>query len=162
MEKIKRCLIAVGSTNFDELISAIDNKQFIQQQNYRGEYVPSRLQSEKIKVQIEKFIVLDTLIYESDLVISHCGAGILLECLRSDHAICIAVVNNTLMHNHQTELADQLSKEGYIFQATPQTIADKTKEVIEIIRNSTLKDIIKQYPKVQENLIVNLIDEILF
>ena len=44
--------------------------------------------------------MLETLIYEADLVISHCGAGILLECLRSDHAICIAVVNDSLMDNH--------------------------------------------------------------
>ena len=59
-----------------------------------------------LKVDVHSFVVLDTLIFSADLVISHCGAGILLECLRSDHAICIAVVNDTLMGNHQSELAD--------------------------------------------------------
>ncbi len=68
-----------------------------------------------MKVEVKDFIVLDTLIFNADLVISHCGAGILLECLRSDHAICIAVVNDSLMGNHQSELADKLSDEGYIY-----------------------------------------------
>ena len=30
MERVKRCVIAVGSTQFDELIEALDNEEFIQ------------------------------------------------------------------------------------------------------------------------------------
>lgn len=30
MEKVKRCVIAVGSTQFDELIQALDNEEYIQ------------------------------------------------------------------------------------------------------------------------------------
>ena len=30
MERVKRCVIAVGSTQFDELIDALDNVEFIQ------------------------------------------------------------------------------------------------------------------------------------
>jgi UDP-N-acetylglucosamine transferase subunit ALG13 len=51
--------------------------------------------------------VLDEQIKRSALVISHCGAGILLESLRANNpkkievtTKCIAVVNETLMHNH--------------------------------------------------------------
>ncbi len=56
--------------------------------------------SEKVKVRIERFIILEDLINEADVVISHCGAGILLESLRSKGAKCIAVVNESLMDNH--------------------------------------------------------------
>ena len=58
------------------------------------------MKSDQLKIQVESFIVLDKLINESELVISHCGAGILLESLRSKRATCIAVVNDTLMNNH--------------------------------------------------------------
>jgi beta-1,4-N-acetylglucosaminyltransferase len=98
----------------------------------RGTYKPSTLTKLEgnLKVEVKDFIVLDTLIFNADLVISHCGAGILLECLRSDHATCIAVVNDTLMGNHQSELADQLSDEGYIRASTPKNVLE---DIIKIL-----------------------------
>ena len=64
--------------------------------------------------------MLDSEIDKSDLVISHCGAGILLESLRANKTselktTCIAVVNESLMNNHQAEIADGL--QGYILKA---------------------------------------------
>ena len=89
-------------------------------------------------------MVLDPLIFSADLVISHCGAGILLECLRSDHATCIAVVNDTLMGNHQSELADQLSADGYIYQSVPsKVLADVTKALGDLASGRKLK----RYPE---------------
>ena len=68
-------------------------------------------------------MVLEPIINESDLVISHCGAGVLLECLRSkknetldengNGTMNIAVINSSLMNNHQTELGDKLHNESY-------------------------------------------------
>ena len=43
------------------------------------------------------------------MTISHCGAGTLIETLRGG-ATAIAVVNETLMDNHQSELADELAE----------------------------------------------------
>ena len=76
--------------------------------------------------------MLDDLIKQSALVISHCGAGILLESLRANKATakevttkCIAVVNETLMHNHQSEIADALSTDGYIVKADVSNVLEK-------------------------------------
>ena len=69
-----------------------------------------------------RYGVLADLIKTSSLVISHCGAGILLESLRADNTICCAVVNDSLMGNHQSEIADALHKDKYIAQATPKTV----------------------------------------
>ena len=57
------------------------------------------------------------------MVISHCGAGILLESLRALGTPQIfAVINTSLMDNHQMELADQLANDGLVHSATPDTI----------------------------------------
>ena len=63
------------------------------------------LDSDKLKIEIFDFKVLEQIINESSLVISHCGAGILLECLRSTNlgnlpTTNISVVNTSLMDNH--------------------------------------------------------------
>ena len=56
-------------------------------------------------------------------MISHCGAGILLECLRSKNGTTnVATVNPNLMNNHQIELGEKLSKEGYNMLSSPESV----------------------------------------
>ncbi len=81
--------------NFTELIFQIGH----------GSHEPQQKHLAGLNVSVHRFIVLDELIKRSDLVISHCGAGILLESLRANtgkevHTRCIAVVNDSLMANH--------------------------------------------------------------
>lgn len=47
------------------------------------------------------------------LVICHCGAGTLLECLKLQKNI-VAIVNSTLADNHQLELFEELEKGNYL------------------------------------------------
>ena len=103
--------------------------------------------------------MLDTLIFNAELVISHCGAGILLECLRSDHATCIAVVNDSLMGNHQSELADQLSSENYIYQSVPSKVLADVTNVLADLKAG--KSTLKRYPIKREQVIVEMIDDML-
>ena len=75
-------------------------------------------------------------------MISHCGAGIILECLRSKRnegltelsldsgTVNIAVVNDTLMNNHQTEIGDALHKDGYNICTTTSKILDEVESVL--------------------------------
>ncbi|RKF63956.1 UDP-N-acetylglucosamine transferase subunit alg13 [Erysiphe neolycopersici] len=62
---------------------------------------------------------------EAGLVICHAGAGTILEALRYGIPL-IVVPNDTLMDNHQEELAEELDRQGYATKSTigglPQAI----------------------------------------
>jgi len=47
------------------------------------------------------------------------GAGTAIEVLRC-HKPLVVVVNDELMDNHQTELADALNREGYLLSCCPE------------------------------------------
>jgi beta-1,4-N-acetylglucosaminyltransferase len=69
-------------------------------------------------------------IVEADLVISHAGAGSVMETLEANKKL-IVVINETLMNNHQLELAEKMFEEGYLLFTTCSGLADK----IELINN---------------------------
>ena len=55
------------------------------------------------------------------LLISHAGAGSILEGMRL-RARMVVVVNDALMDNHQTELADELASRGHCLGTTPSRL----------------------------------------
>jgi beta-1,4-N-acetylglucosaminyltransferase len=138
---MKQLLVTVGTTEFDDLIRALDCEAFVsyvQAQSFtdvvfqigRGEYepgskclgVPGRAQSAPgFGFSWFRFIPnLSKLVSDSHTVISHCGAGTILEVLESGAELVVAV-NVSLMGNHQMELADALSKEGQCQVIYPAT-----------------------------------------
>ena len=116
-----RVFVTVGTTKFEKLISSVDNFEFldflhnqygttsITFQIGSGSYEPSALHP---KVTLSFFRLKASLfcdISKADLVISHCGAGTVLDTLRCRKPL-VVVVNNSLMNNHQEELAGAMEK----------------------------------------------------
>ena len=55
---------------------------------------------------------------DASLVISHAGAGSILEALRSDGTLLVVVINDALMDNHQEELARELDARRHLVATT--------------------------------------------
>eukprot|EP00762_Andalucia_godoyi_P005402 ANDGO_08365.mRNA.1 UDP-N-acetylglucosamine transferase subunit alg13 len=130
MMKKKAVFVTVGTTKFDDLIAAVvrsDVLQLLVERGYtemtvqygRGrepEYAspptcPIRIECFSLKPSIQEHFV------HADLVISHAGAGSIFESLDLGKTV-IAVVNTSLMHNHQQELADELHLHQYLISCT--------------------------------------------
>lgn len=142
--------VTVGSTRFDKLISRIFHPESAKQlvdlgfANLILQVGKSEVDSdhvEKLKKSFEleidiydyKSSILDD-IQKSDVVVGHAGAGTCLEVLRQNKRLLI-VVNDELMDNHQSELADQLANENYVVQTT----VDKFNEGLAVICDGETK-----------------------
>lgn len=140
MFKIHSVFVTVGTTQFNELITAIISDEILGRlqafqckvlkiQYGAGQEI-NKTTIDHIKtqfsIQIECFdfkanILSD--ITSSDLIISHAGAGSCIEVLTSKKPL-IVVVNDRLMHNHQTELAQQLYIDGHLLYCSPSNLAE--------------------------------------
>ena len=133
-------LVTVGTTEFDYLIRSLDTAKFasfVKQEGFtrvffqigRGQYEPHALtalfkddgKGNGIFFSWFRFVPnLSELVNGAHTVISHCGAGTILEVLDSGARLVVAV-NETLMGNHQMELADALFARGQCQVIYPAT-----------------------------------------
>ena len=115
-----KLFVTVGTTSFDELIMMICSERIrailkekgfteVKIQRGRGDFLPSSngIDSYRFKPDISEDMKT------ADLVISHAGAGSIIECLRLRKEL-VVVVNDKLMDNHQLELAEALEQEGFL------------------------------------------------
>ena len=133
----KRIFVTVGTTSFDTLIRTIDSAEFLDLiiacgckelviQIGRGDYIPkylTQLVCDKKGVKFEYFRFKPTLANEmslADLIISHCGAGSVLEAVTLKKLL-VVVINTSLQENHQEELAVAMASRRYCLQAMPST-----------------------------------------
>ncbi|KAG5671625.1 hypothetical protein PVAND_001818 [Polypedilum vanderplanki] len=134
--KFEKIFITVGTTEFNELIENIFNENVwkclrdkigcrkLKIQYGKGNK-PEFIRKDGIKVEIydlKQSIKNDIL--EADLIIGHAGAGTCIEVLNLNKPL-IVVTNDTLMNQHQSELAHQLQNECYL-ECTPLSMLHNT------------------------------------
>ncbi len=168
---MKQMLVTVGTTNFDLLITALDCEEFyflleksgftklVLQIGNTFTYEPSvykKLTLKTLVVEVVKLIPkFEDVIKSSEYVISHCGAGTILEGLKNKVNLIVAI-NPTLMNNHQLELANPLHKQNYIL-----LIKEINNVVSELKGMITGEFRLNSYPDFNYDTIPNLIYEML-
>ena len=95
-------------------------------------------------LEIECFDYKDSIaddMNEASLVISHAGAGSILETLSLWKPL-IVVVNEELMDNHQYELASKMADEGYLFYCTCAGLLEtlQTKDLTQLKRKQPVDE----------------------
>ncbi|KAL9985934.1 hypothetical protein ACROYT_G008390 [Oculina patagonica] len=139
MAEEKTVFVTVGTTSFDHLIETISSKALVtlfEKLGYRcivlqigrGVYEPEIIDKEGFSLQCYRYkdsIAED--IHRASLVISHAGAGSVLETLQAGRPL-IVVINELLMDNHQIELASQLAEDGHLYYATCSTLEATLRE----------------------------------
>jgi beta-1,4-N-acetylglucosaminyltransferase len=153
-----RIFVTVGTTRFDQLIDHILEQKFIHSLDEIGvEYLTVQHGNSPVSpvhnhnINIYNFKPsLQQDIAESDIVISSGGAGTILEVLELQKDL-IVLVNETLQDNHQKELVEKLSEQGFLTVTTLSTLSDELKR--------------KRMPKKWNNLnnlsLVNIVNELL-
>ncbi|XP_070535634.1 UDP-N-acetylglucosamine transferase subunit ALG13-like isoform X2 [Ptychodera flava] len=149
----KIVFVTVGTTKFDELIEAVSCQSVRQLERLgytrlvlqigRGEYEPESVITPTFRMDVFRFkdsISEDT--KSASLVISHAGAGSVLEALGAEKPLLV-VINEKLMGNHQMELAYKLHKEEHLFYCTPSQLS----KTLEEMDTSTLKLLPPGQPK---------------
>ena len=128
----KSVFVTVGSTSFDDLIKTVCTEECLELlksygfekiilQVGKGTFVPEEMLSFKVEWFRFKDNILDC-IKNASLVIGHAGAGTILETLSQGKPL-IVVLNEKLMDNHQREIAEKLSDEGYLkYCSCPQLL----------------------------------------
>lgn len=133
----KRVFLTVGTTEFDLLIQTTVSHnicKILRQQGYtslvmqigrgQSELIDRPLSLDCPAVTSYRFKdSIDEDIAAADLIISHAGAGSVLETLVAGKAL-VVVINEDLMDNHQQELAEQLTKLHHLVFCTCRTLEE--------------------------------------
>eukprot|EP00315_Gephyrocapsa_oceanica_P000752 CAMPEP_0185336004 /NCGR_PEP_ID=MMETSP1363-20130426/88793_1 /TAXON_ID=38817 /ORGANISM="Gephyrocapsa oceanica, Strain RCC1303" /LENGTH=169 /DNA_ID=CAMNT_0027935043 /DNA_START=39 /DNA_END=544 /DNA_ORIENTATION=- len=126
------CFATVGTTQFDALTLALVSHEVTGLLARHG-YSCLRLQigrgAEPVlpsdpppPIPVEWYRFKDSLeadMQSAALIISHAGAGSIMEGLRCTAPLLVAV-NDGLMDNHQQELAHELDRRGHLIATTPR------------------------------------------
>eukprot|EP00158_Paraphelidium_tribonemae_P004502 Partr_v1_DN26790_c1_g1_i2_m8890 putative UDP-N-acetylglucosamine transferase subunit ALG13 len=121
-----KLLVTVGTTKFDQLVKIATSQDFldfcincgfhdIAIQHGRIDFPLDHLKFDGLEL-FDYCSDLQPRVAASDVVISHAGAGTIMECLHMNKAL-IVVPNDRLMDNHQLELAQKLEEERHLLVA---------------------------------------------
>lgn len=160
---MKEVFVTVGTTKFELLIEAISRADVAEALAERG-YTRATVQYGKGEGEPYLKAPLNGICYRfkpdiasdmarADLIISHAGAGSIVEALRMGKRLLV-VVNPLLMDNHQAELASTMERRGYLLAATCEGLA-------EAIRGADFDGLVP-YPEADDALIPAAIDGLVY
>lgn len=123
----KSVFVTVGTTRFDELIRSVTDHCTLEVLKQKG-YTSMTIQKGNSDICVEHSNIMKVSSYSfkpdigpdinnSDLVISHGGAGSIMQALDHKKPLLV-VINEKLMNNHQYELAEKLSNEKCLYYTT--------------------------------------------
>ncbi|XP_076239191.1 alg13 UDP-N-acetylglucosaminyltransferase subunit isoform X2 [Calliopsis andreniformis] len=110
---VHKLLEALSSKGYNELILQIGKASLIPDCTPR--YGITAIEYFNLKENILEYV------QNADLIISHAGAGSILDALENGKNL-IVVTNQSLMDNHQLELAEQLYTDKYLYYCTCETL----------------------------------------
>jgi len=122
---VRRIFVTVGTTRFDKLVEAATSATALEWMASQG-YTHLTIQhgngpppciSQRGSLEIEVYDFrpsLNTSMAQADLILSHAGAGTVMEAMRLEKKL-VVVINNLLMDNHQKELAEAMAKRDHLF-----------------------------------------------
>ncbi|CAL1372749.1 unnamed protein product [Linum trigynum] len=165
-QKRKTVFVTVGTTLFDALVKAVDTEQVkheLLRRGYthlliqigRGSYIPHKCEGEGGSLGVDYFTFSSSIaehLRSASLVISHAGSGSIFETLRHGKPL-IVVVNEDLMDNHQSELAEELAERKHLYCARPQLLH-------ETITDMNLESLLP-YPAGDAKPVISLINRFL-
>lgn len=129
----KSVFVTVGTTKFNDLIYSITKRYTLEALKRKG-YTSLIIQMGNGIIDIEPSEIIEISSYtfkpdlgfdisNSDLIISHGGAGSIMQAL--DHGKpLLVVINEDLMDNHQYELAKKLCDEKRLYYTTCKNLCD--------------------------------------
>ncbi|ORZ15687.1 glycosyl transferase [Absidia repens] len=134
-----KLFVTVGSTGFDDLVEAATSISFVSNLSTLGfsslliQYGASKdifLRNTKdlreCDIEIQGYDYKTTIEHDiamADLVISHSGSGTILQALRL-HKKLVVIVNESLLGNHQTELAQAMATKNYVVYGDISNLVD--------------------------------------
>lgn len=160
--EFKRIFVTVGTTEFDNLIEKLSEKEvyeILKNQFKCKELIIQRGNGKEIdfshfkNINVQQFDLKTSIeqdIKYADLVISHAGAGTCIDVLGKNKPLLV-VVNDTLMNNHQIELAEQLHKDGYLIYCFLSSLVE-TLETFDVTS-------LKKYEKGNLNQFIEYLDD---
>merc|ERR1712008_244566 len=145
MHETATAIVTVGSTLFDSLIRAVDKPEFLdflqhlkitrlQVQRGKGSFWPSNIvesnhvSEQRLEVEVVEYLPdLPSHLRKAALVVSHAGAGTILDCLTAGRRL-VVVPNEELMANHQIQLGDALQQRNLLFCFRSGELLNKLQE----------------------------------
>ncbi|RWW01592.1 hypothetical protein BHE74_00003735 [Ensete ventricosum] len=116
----KMVFVTVGTTCFDALVKTVDSQQVREELSRKG-YTDLLIQMGRGSYMPSKVSILVIQINCIACTNFFAGSGSIFETLRLGKPL-IVVVNEDLMDNHQSELAEELAERKHLFYARPQTL----------------------------------------